>query len=560
MPTMLMRYVATLADRLFEKRTVSELPPPIWDPLYLLSLEELRTRANAGDGDAAFVLGDMHDQGSHGVGRDLSKAVEWYYHAEKLGHADAMNNLGSMNQHGDGPFEVDFVKAREYYEKSVAAGCGKASNNLGHFYANGSGGLDVDERKAFRLFSQGARRGDGDAMVSLGYRYDNGIGMRKRPIMALYWYRRARQADNPRGAHNLGVVYYYGTKVQPDPEKAVALLEESLAGGFERAAYTLGLAHEYGKGTERSLEDALYLYRRAESDGHTSAQEAIDRVLAKMGEELSTAFDPEQRLEDIRVLIRDPDRRFSVQALLLEVARIGEMLVHDKENPAADTPYVLGKSTLIRGFVLWKQQNPEYEGPVDTALMIDERHPFMTAQERISLLTAQAVALGRREKWDEAIAAHRRSLSLLQGDPQAEEGRVLVAMVDLAYCLHENGEFPEAQRLNSEVLARGELAYGEDSSRLTTVLANLAQNEFALGRPEQSVALLRRRLAIAERNEYLEVIDQTLRDLAIASFDSGLRDEAEELFRRRIAFAERNGDSRDVDHARRDLEEMYSRE
>lgn len=557
---MLMKYVATLADRYFEKRTAGELPPPRWDTLYRLSLEDLKARVEAGDGDAAFVLGDMYDQGSHGVERDLSEAVEWYYRAEKLGHADAMNNLGSMHQHGDGPFGVDFVKARQYYEKSVAAGCGMAANNLGHFYAKGSGGLKVDKRKALRLFAQGAKRGAGDAMVSLGFAYDKGNGTRKRPIMALYWYRRAQQAGNPRGPHNLAVAYYYGSVVQPDPQKAVALFEEALSGGFERSAYTLGLAHEEGNGTERDLEEALYYFRRAESAGHESAAEGIERVLAKMGEELSPAFDPEQRLEDIRVLIRDPERRFSVQALLLELARIGEMLVEDKHNPAADGPYVLGKSNLIRGFVLWKQQNPEYEGPVETALMIDERHPFMTPEERVSMLTAKAVALGGDEKWAEAIAIHRRILSSFEVNPPADEERLFVAMIDLAFCLHENEEFAEAQRLNSEVLARTELDFGKEDSRLKTVLNNLAQNEHALGRPAQSVILLRRRLAIVEREENIGLIHQTLRDLAIVSFQAGEREEAEELFRRRIALAERHGDSRDVEAARGDLEEMFHRE
>eukprot|EP00913_Durusdinium_trenchii_P021372 g20085.t1 len=101
----------------------------------------------------------------------------------------------------------------------------------------------------------------------------------------------------------------------------------------------------------------------------------------------------------------------------------------------------------------------------------------------------------------------------------------------------------EAQRLNSEVLARAEQAYGRDDVRLQRVLANLAQNEFALGRPERSADLLKRRLAIGEAEQQLEIIDQTLRDLPIASFNAGQRQEAEDLFRRRIAFAEKHGGS-----------------
>ncbi|SFB03156.1 TPR repeat [Rhizobium sp. NFR07] len=557
---MLMKYVATLADRRFEKREAIPEPKKPWDHLYDLPVEELKARANGGDADAAFVLGDMHDTGRYGVTRDLTAAADWYALAAERGHGDALNNLGSMNQHGDGPFEVDLVKARHYYEKGAAAGCGLAANTLAHFHDKGRGGLKADPRRALAAFRRAAKLGNGDAMFSLGYRYANGIGTRKRPIAALDWYRRALQAGITVAAYNLGLAYYNGSLVNPDPEKAVALFLKDTHRKGGGAAFMLANAHERGKGTPRNLERALYYYRLASDKGDEEAQEGIDRVLARMGEEFSPAFDPEQRLEDLRVMIRDPDRTFSVQALLLELARIGEMLVEDKDNPAADGPYLLGKSNLIRGFVLWKQQNPDYEGPVDTALMIDERHPFMTSDERISMLTAKAVALGRDEKWAEAIATHRRILSTLEENPPAEEERLFVAMIDLAFCLHENGDFVEAQRMNSEVLARAELAFGREDSRLKTVLNNLAQNEFALERPQQSVALLRRRLAIVEREENIGLIHETLRDLAISCFHAGEREEAEDLFRRRIALAERYGDSRDVEAARNDLEELFHRE
>jgi hypothetical protein len=75
------------------------------------------------------------------------------------------------------------------------------------------------------------------------------------------------------------------------------------------------------------------------------------------------------------------------------------------------------------------------------------------------------------------------------------------------------------------------------------IIANLAQNEFALDHPARSVEVMCRRLEIAEQHEVLDVIGMTLRDLAIASFSAGDHAGAEDLFRRQVAFAERNGDS-----------------
>lgn len=555
-----MKYIATLADRIFEKRKATPRPPNAWDDLYDLPVEDLKARANGGDADAAFVLGDMYDSGRHGVTRDFAAAADWYAIAAERGHGEALNNLGSMNQHGDGPFAVDLVKAREYYERGSAAGCAMAANSLAYFHDKGRAGLKADPRKALAAFRKAAKLGSAAAMLDVGYRYANGIGTRRRPIAALEWYRRALNAGNRMAAYNLGLAYYRGTLVRPDPEKAIGLFMQDTYREGGSAAYMLGRAHEDGKGTPRDLERALYYYRQASDRKHKDAQESIDRVLAAMGADFSSATDPEQRLEDLRIMIRDPDRTFSVQAVLLEVARIGESLVEDKTNPAADGPYVLGKSNLIRGFLLWKQDNPEYEGPVETALTIDDRHPFMTDGERVSMLTARAVALGREERWDEAIATHRRTLSLLEADPKTDLQRKLVGMIDLAFCLHEKGDFTQAKAVNLDILARAETAYGHEDPRLRTVLNNLAQNEFALGRPDLSIPYLRRRLAIVERVEDIGMIHETLRDLAISCFETGDREEAERLFNRRIAFAEQHGDERDVELAREDLEELFSRE
>jgi TPR repeat protein len=557
MPFMLKKYLTTLADRYFEKRMAGPAPEKRWHGLYDVPLDDLKQRALSGDADAAFVLGDIYDQGSCNVTLDRAQAVEWYEKAAALGHGDAMNNIASMYQHGDGPFPVDLLKARDYYERGVKAGCSTAMGNLGHFYANGRAGLKQDQRRAVKLFSQGAHYGDSDSMVSLGHRYSTGTGIRKSPAQALYWYRRALQAGNPRGANNLGVAYYYGTIVKKDAEKGVLLFFAALEGGFERSSYTLGLANEEGKGTERDLEEALYLFRRARADDHEDADEAIERVLRKMGEEFSPAVDPEQRLEDLRIMIRDPEKRFSVEALLLELARVCEQLVEDKENPAVDQAHVLGRSNLIRGFVLWKQRNPTYVEPVETALAIDGRGPFLTQPERASLMTARAVAFARDHKWQEAVELHRGVLTIVKADPETEGNVVLATMTDLAFCLHEAAEFEEACKLNTEALARAEISFGKDDPALLRIIGNLAQNEFALDHPNRSVELMRRQLAIAEQHEILDVIGTTLRDLAIASFSAGDLAGAEDLFRRQVAFAERNGDSDDIARARADLDGLF---
>lgn len=53
----------TLFDRGFERAWRGEAPPRSFDVLYDLTPAELAARAEAGDGKAAYVLGDRYDKG-----------------------------------------------------------------------------------------------------------------------------------------------------------------------------------------------------------------------------------------------------------------------------------------------------------------------------------------------------------------------------------------------------------------------------------------------------------------------------------------------------------------
>ncbi len=64
--------------------------------------QRLRARAEAGDADACFALGEAYDQGAHHAAQDRSEARRWYRAAAEQGHAEAAFRLGEMLLHGIG--------------------------------------------------------------------------------------------------------------------------------------------------------------------------------------------------------------------------------------------------------------------------------------------------------------------------------------------------------------------------------------------------------------------------------------------------------------------------
>lgn len=275
--TPLGRWINTWADRLFERFMRKPPSPRPWDHLYALGQQALTQRAESGDAKAAYVLGDMFDQGTHGARKNLDTAIKWYRLAAEQEDGDALNNLGSMHQHGDG-LPQDLEQARIFYERAVAAGCGVAMNNLGHFHHHGRGGLVADPAAAVKWFKAGARRHDGNALVSLGYAYSKGAGVRKSPLRAIYWYRRAALAGDHKGAYNLAVGYWYGVDLVKDHRKAISLLTASGVHDHAGTNFLLGRAHFEGLGIAKDLGEGLRLLRRAANAGYEQACDYLQQT------------------------------------------------------------------------------------------------------------------------------------------------------------------------------------------------------------------------------------------------------------------------------------------
>ncbi len=83
-------------------------------------VEELRTKAQAGEAESQFNLGYIYYRG-WGVARDVKQAIFWFRRAAERGYAPAQNNLGFIYVQGFG-VPQDYVLAHMWL--NLAAGGG----------------------------------------------------------------------------------------------------------------------------------------------------------------------------------------------------------------------------------------------------------------------------------------------------------------------------------------------------------------------------------------------------------------------------------------------------
>jgi len=75
--------------------------------------------AAAGNGEAAFYLGLMYQNGQGGFAKDYVLAVSWFRKAADAGNAAGMRGLGFMYMNGQGGLAKDDVQAVSWFRKAA---------------------------------------------------------------------------------------------------------------------------------------------------------------------------------------------------------------------------------------------------------------------------------------------------------------------------------------------------------------------------------------------------------------------------------------------------------
>jgi TPR repeat protein len=183
----------------------------------MAALNDLRTRAEAGDRLAQFYVATLYDPKIANINfqKDAAIAVGWYRKSADQGDPIAQYNLANFYQSGEG-IGKDDAQAAFWYRKSADQGFAAAQYQLGLAYEAGRG-VAKDAAEAARWCWKAADQGDHNAENELGYFYTRGDGVPLDLAQAVALFRRAAQGAQPLALYNLALSYDKGWAMPRNP-------------------------------------------------------------------------------------------------------------------------------------------------------------------------------------------------------------------------------------------------------------------------------------------------------------------------------------------------------
>jgi uncharacterized protein len=122
--------------------------------------------AEAGNGEALYLLGQCYRYGSNGVKADAKKAFELFTQAAGQSHPAACTEMGNAYVLGDG-CKADYLQASKYYMRAASLGDPRGMYSLGAAYDTGAFGITKDRAKAVHWYIRAARAGRPEARKRL---------------------------------------------------------------------------------------------------------------------------------------------------------------------------------------------------------------------------------------------------------------------------------------------------------------------------------------------------------------------------------------------------------
>jgi len=215
-------------------------------------------KANQGDAESQFKMGEMYHLSKQGVMRDIIVAIQWYQKAAEQGYAPAQVGLGVI--YGIGPIGYDVQNdqmALYWFHKAAKQGNAAALMNLGIHYSNGQGvkrdlsiaksyfgqscdkGLQlacnlyrttIDEGVAietscantlpdkFIELCKKANQGDIQAQLAIGKIFLIGNGVKQNSQIASQWFLKAAEQGNAQAQAAIGFMYQQGDGVKQNSQ------------------------------------------------------------------------------------------------------------------------------------------------------------------------------------------------------------------------------------------------------------------------------------------------------------------------------------------------------
>ena len=169
------------------------------------SIDNLRTKGNAGEVRAMLQLGYNYRDGVGGVAKDEREAVAWFRRAADLDSAEAYDNLGYFYCQGRG-VPMNLVIASGYFRAAAEKGWAWGQYDLGMdcFYGRG---MERDYAQAVMWWERAAASGHQRAAFMLGYCLMNAYGVRQDETRAVTCLESAAQKGDADAWWVLGEYY-----------------------------------------------------------------------------------------------------------------------------------------------------------------------------------------------------------------------------------------------------------------------------------------------------------------------------------------------------------------
>ncbi|MGH9642644.1 MAG: tetratricopeptide repeat protein [Terriglobales bacterium] len=265
----------------------AQISPPEGETLSSAEVDQLRSKAHAGDAMAQLDLGRAYADGN-GVSKDDRQAVKWYRSAADQGNATAQNNLGLMLRFGRGVDE-DKKESLMWFRKAAKQENPNALFNLGAAYYNGDGvGVDDEAAYAWFLLAQdfGSQSGadavkrtraerinaplkvfESRTFERIGDMYQSGDVLPQSTSKALVWYRKGAGTDSPRVQVKLANLLLRDSSNAASVDEGRRLCHRAADANFGPGAYCVGFLYQKGLGIKRDLGTSAKWFHKAADHG-----------------------------------------------------------------------------------------------------------------------------------------------------------------------------------------------------------------------------------------------------------------------------------------------------
>ena len=251
---------------------------------------ELVKKAEAGDAEAQYNLGQCYENGQVGI-KDNKDAVKWYTKSAEQGYVKAEYSLSQCCKFGKG-VPRDKKEAKKWSDKVLAHASADELWLFSQWRVNPTRqeeeNQEIEKRsyelvdEEFEYLKKSAEQGNAKAQLLLSHCYYFGIGFTRDEKEAVKWWTLLAEQGIADAQSNLGGYYFNShMDVIKDEKEAVRWWTKAAEQGNANAQYNLGLCYYKGAGVTKDEKEAVNWWTKAAKQGDSRAKQELKKLKSK---------------------------------------------------------------------------------------------------------------------------------------------------------------------------------------------------------------------------------------------------------------------------------------